>query len=105
MDWTQNLRFWKMPLSVLIHSLLLQNFKGSALDADGVMREGFFVEAGPISWFLSEDEKIAGLTNTNKELRSQIIPGTASVDSIKKLGCWRECFYYVGSYHGNGLRS
>ena len=25
------------------------------------------MEAGPISWFLSEDEKIAGLTNTNKE--------------------------------------
>ena len=59
--------------------------KGSAIDDEGVMIEGFFVEAGTISWFLSEDEKIAGLTNTNKELRSQIIPGTASIDSIKKL--------------------
>ena len=59
--------------------------KGSAIDDEGIMIEGFFVEVGPISWFLSEDEKIAGLTNTNKELRSEIIPGTASVDSIKKL--------------------
>ena len=61
-------------------------FKGSALDNDGVMIEGTFVEAGPISWFVSEDKKIAGLTNTNKELRSQIIPGTATVDEVQKLG-------------------
>ena len=61
-------------------------FKGSALDADGVMREGTFVEAGPVSWFVSEDKKIAGLTNTNKELRSQIIAGTATVDEVQKLG-------------------
>ena len=61
-------------------------FKGSALDNDGVMIEGTFVEAGPISWFVSEDKKIAGLTNTNKELRSQIIPGTATVDEVHKLG-------------------
>lgn len=61
-------------------------FKGSALDNDGVMREGIFVEAGPVSWFVSEDKKIAGLTNTNKELRSQIIAGTATVDEVQKLG-------------------
>ena len=61
-------------------------FKGSALDADGVMQEGTFVEAGPVSWFVSEDKKIAGLTNTNKELRSQILAGTATVDEVQKLG-------------------
>ena len=61
-------------------------FTGSALDADGVMREGTFVEAGPVSWFVSEDKEIAGLTNTNKELRSQIIAGTATVDEVQKLG-------------------
>ena len=59
--------------------------KGSALDAEGVLKEGTFVEAGPVSWFVSNDQDTAGLTVINKELRSQVISDTASAESIQKL--------------------
>ena len=43
------------------------------------------MEAGPVSWFISDDQNTAGLTVTNKELRAQVISGTASADSIQNL--------------------
>ena len=59
--------------------------KGSALDAEGVLKDGTFVEAGPVSWFVSDDQDTAGLIVINKELRSQVISGTASPEAIQKL--------------------
>ena len=59
--------------------------KGSALDSEGILKDGTFVEAGPVSWFISDDQNTAGLTVTNKELRAQVISGTASADSIQNL--------------------
>tara|TARA_B100001250_G_scaffold409967_1_gene435412 strand:- start:220 stop:1596 length:1377 start_codon:yes stop_codon:yes gene_type:complete len=59
--------------------------KGSALDAEGVLKDGTFIEAGPVSWFVSDDQDTAGLIVINKELRSQVISGTSSPEAIQKL--------------------
>lgn len=59
--------------------------KGKALDPDGVLQAGTFVEAGPVSWFLPESGNGAGLVAAGPELVSEVIPGIAEASEIQKL--------------------
>lgn len=59
--------------------------EGEALGSDGVLRKGQFVQAGPVGWFFSDDGTAAGLIAEGAGLQPQIVPGTASVDEVKKL--------------------
>ena len=59
--------------------------KGKALDPDGVLQAGTFVEAGPVSWFLPESGNGAGLVAAGPELVSEVIPGIADASEIPPL--------------------
>ena len=59
--------------------------EGEALGPDGVARAGTFVGAGPVSWFVATDESIAGLVTASRDLRPEVVPGTASADEIRSL--------------------
>ena len=62
-----------------------RSLKGKALDSEGVQKEGTFVEAGPISWFVADDKSTAGLVIENKDLRLQVIEQTSSAIAILEL--------------------
>ena len=62
-----------------------RSLKGNALDPEGVQKEGTFVEAGPISWFVADDKTTAGLVTENKDLRPQVIEQTSSANAILGL--------------------
>ncbi len=51
---------------------------GEALNEDGVLISGHFAEAGPVSWFRSDDKQTSGLISAGNDLRPRIVAGTAS---------------------------
>lgn len=63
----------------------LQPREGTALDANGVAQTGTFVEAGPVSWFASEDGGLAGLVTESATLQPEIVAGTASAKEVRQL--------------------
>ena len=60
-------------------------FPGEALDSEGVAHEGKFVESGPVSWFMDNNGKLAGLVNENDQLQPQVIAGIADPADISAL--------------------
>ncbi|MDZ8118153.1 MotA/TolQ/ExbB proton channel family protein [Pontiella agarivorans] len=60
-------------------------FDGEALDAEGRAHEGRFLQAGPITWFISSDRKNGGLTVENRNLLPELVPGTDHLEELKKL--------------------
>lgn len=58
---------------------------GEALNVEGVLVAGRFVDAGPLSWFLSQDGQTSGLISTDSALRPRLVPGTGDVDAIESL--------------------
>ncbi len=58
---------------------------GKALDPEGQLREGTFVQAGPVGWFLSSDQSLGGLVDSTRELVPEVLPGTAAPREIAKL--------------------
>lgn len=58
---------------------------GSALSDEGVLVSGRFAEAGPVSWFLSEDKSLAGLVTTGDQLQAEVVAAGNSVKEIEKL--------------------
>ena len=59
--------------------------EGAALGSDGVSREGTFVDAGPVGWFVDADDRFAGLVTEGASLQPEIVPGTASPGSVRQL--------------------
>ncbi|QBG48306.1 hypothetical protein EGM51_13225 [Verrucomicrobia bacterium S94] len=60
-------------------------FSGTAIDTDGHAYDGSFLQAGPVVWFISSDQKTGGLTFENRNLMAEIVPGTANPAELKKL--------------------
>lgn len=58
---------------------------GEALNEEGVLVAGSFADAGPLSWFLSQDGKASGMISADKNLRPRIVVGTANADNIGLL--------------------
>jgi len=58
---------------------------GSALAPDGRLLEGAFAEAGPVSWFLSDDGAVSGLAETRGGALPRLAEGTADPAAIRRL--------------------
>ena len=58
---------------------------GEAVGPEGVLVSGTFAQAGPVSWFRSEDGSTSGLVSEGDDLRSALVPGTADGDTIDRL--------------------
>lgn len=58
---------------------------GKALNLEGQLIEGTFVEAGPVSWFLASDKSLGGLVDATRELVPEVLQGTAAPGEIAKL--------------------
>lgn len=58
---------------------------GEALGPDGVTRPGMFVHVGPASWFVGIDDSLAGLVLENRQLRPEVVTGTANAADIHDL--------------------
>ncbi len=56
-----------------------------ALGEDGVARAGEFIAAGPVSWFVAEDDGLAGLVTDGVGPRPEVVPGTGSAAEIRKI--------------------
>lgn len=63
----------------------IERVEGEALSEDGVVVGGTFVEAGPISWFLSGDGSVSGLVGSDSDLRPELVVGTADQKAIRDL--------------------
>lgn len=62
-----------------------RSFSGQVLDADGVANDGEFVEIGPLTWFVADDDKLAGLVIDGRDLRPEVVPGTAAAADVRSL--------------------
>lgn len=69
----------------LVDAASISTAPGRALDENGVLVEGHFVEAGPAAWFVAEDGALAGLVTTDASLRPRVAPGTARAGEIENL--------------------
>ncbi len=58
---------------------------GEALNEKGVLVQGRFADAGPLSWFLSQDGQASGLISADSGLRPRIVPGTSDTANIDLL--------------------
>lgn len=58
---------------------------GQALNTEGVMVQGRFADAGPLTWFLSQDGKASGLVSAGNDLSPRLVPGTADGKNIELL--------------------
>lgn len=54
----------------------VETVKGEAISDDGAFIPGTFAEAGPVSWFLSDDGFVSGLVSVNADMMPLIVPGT-----------------------------
>ncbi len=63
----------------------IEVFSGEALNEKGVLVTGKFADAGPVSWFLSEDSRASGLISAGNDLRPRIVAGTADSSAIELL--------------------
>ncbi len=60
----------------------VQAVKGEAISQDGALIPGTFAEAGPVSWFLSDDGHVSGLVTVNADMMPLIVPGTEQAGPI-----------------------
>lgn len=58
---------------------------GEALSEEGILVKGRFADAGPLSWFMSQDGEVSGMVSTDMDLRPRIVVGTADADNIDLL--------------------
>jgi biopolymer transport protein ExbB len=58
---------------------------GEAIAPDGVSHRGTFVDAGPVSWFLAGDGGLAGLATEGRDLRAEVVLGTADAGALRAL--------------------
>lgn len=64
-------------LKRLMASESVRTFPGQALDSEGVLIDGQFVEAGPVTWFESDSSNTSGLITTSDQFRPRIVENTA----------------------------
>ncbi|MCL4104659.1 UNVERIFIED_CONTAM: hypothetical protein GTU68_004613 [Idotea baltica] len=57
---------------------------GQALTRDGTASKGTFLEVGPLSWFVSEDDSRGGLVGESQGLEPEIVSGTTDPNAIRK---------------------
>lgn len=63
----------------------IKEVEGSALAPDGSLVDGTFAIGGPISWFVSDDDKLAGLVRETTSLQSELVEGTANPRDVRQL--------------------
>ncbi|MDC0259383.1 MotA/TolQ/ExbB proton channel family protein [Verrucomicrobiales bacterium] len=56
-----------------------------ALGPEGVLIEGKIANSGPVSWFLSTDEKTSGIVTKDGDGQSRIVPNTSDTAAIRAL--------------------
>lgn len=62
-----------------------QKIIGQAIDSEGISRNGRYVIAGPVAWFVSEDGMVAGITDGGDGLQPRVLDGTADGKSIAAI--------------------
>ncbi len=63
----------------------VQVVPGKALSPDGVMTEGQFAIAGPLSWFAADQGDIGGLIRESRSLQPEVIEGIGELAAIRAL--------------------
>ena len=79
-----------LPLLKIAYQRNRQNiggrvFPGNCLDSSGILKKGYFVLAGPVSYFVSEDEKTAGLSGISIRSASPRIEKEIAPKLIKNI--------------------
>lgn len=58
---------------------------GSAVGPEGTLTTGTFVEAGPVTWFQSDDGSLAGLLTTDETLRPRVVANSVDAKDLSRL--------------------
>lgn len=59
--------------------------EGKVVAPDGIARNGTFVQVGPVEWFLSQDEQLAGLAVGRPGLQAEVAPRTGDAGVLSAL--------------------
>lgn len=62
-----------------------KTFTGESLGTDGVAKTGTFITAGPLTWFVSEDQSLAGIVGESSELFPEAVSGTNKASTLTAL--------------------
>lgn len=82
---TDALALVEQSLGILEPEGRLSITEGSALNADGLLIAGRIADAGPVSWFLSADEKTSGILSQESGSPPRVVPGTGNPSAIRAL--------------------
>jgi len=58
---------------------------GKAVTPDGIAHPGTFIQVGPVSWFVSSGNNVAGLVTERPDLTPEIATGTGSPKTLTSL--------------------
>ncbi len=84
-DLASRLELVRQSIGQLKDAGQISAIQGEALNEEGILVQGKFADAGPLSWFLSQDGRASGLISADNNLRPRIVPGTADVANIELL--------------------
>lgn len=62
-----------------------QTLQGKVIDSNGVARDGTFIQVGPVTWFVSPEEKLAGLVRERTDLQPEIAANSGSPKTLASL--------------------
>ncbi len=82
---TARLNILEAALGHLANAGSLEAVEGEALGPDGVSRQGRFVEAGPVGWFVATEGDLAGLAIEGATWQPEIVPDTATAEQVNQL--------------------
>jgi len=63
----------------------VRKIEGQVLGTDGVMIDGKFAVAGPISWFADDNGTVSGLVRESRSLQPELVAGTGDLETIRAL--------------------
>jgi len=97
------------PLLALVDKRSWRNlggsvFGGDCLDEKGIVHQGKFVLAGPITYFVAKDNSIAGLVGTRPGSAQASVISNIGVKQIKKLSEGKETVIPVDFTLGEALK-
>ena len=78
-------------------------YQGEALDKNGAAIQGTFLQAGSILWFISNDRKSGGLTFENRNLRPELVPGTADLKELTALASGKPAAPHFDPTEGSAI--
>lgn len=63
----------------------IKEIEGAALAPNGDLVDGTFAIGGPVLWFVSDDDEMAGLVRESASLQSELVEGTAHPREVRQL--------------------